>query len=129
MSFTKSNSLKSFRFPSKLSYSIVASKGKSLRLGLLNLKTLPAPDSQTRFCFVVKKKNGCAVFRNRCRRILRPIFFKEAKNFKKPLWIMVIVNMIRENADWKKLRECAKLAAQGQSLPCKKAGTAIFEKP
>jgi ribonuclease P protein component len=108
MSFTKSSLLKSFRFPSRLSYSIVASKGKRLKFGFLNLKALPAQDSCTRFCFVVKRKNGCAVFRNRCRRILRPIFFGAAKNFKEPLWIMVIVNMNSENADWEAFKACAK---------------------
>jgi len=106
MSSTKSNLLKNFRFPSKASYSTVASKGKRLKFGVLNLKTLPAPDSYTRFCFIIKKKNGCAVFRNRCRRVLRNIFFNAAKNFKKPLWIMTTIEMNAENADWSELRAC-----------------------
>jgi len=100
------NNLKNFRFPSLASYGTVASKGKRLKFGLLNLKVLPAPDACTRFCFVVKKKSGNAVFRNRCRRILRCVFFNEAKNFKEPLWIMVIVEMNKANADWKVLRAC-----------------------
>ncbi|MDR3001692.1 MAG: ribonuclease P protein component [Fibromonadaceae bacterium] len=99
--------LKSFRFPSRVSYAIVASRGKRFSFGFLNLKALPAPDSQTRFCFVVKKKNGSAVFRNRCRRVLRHILFKAAKNFKEPLWIMATINMNKANADWKALRENA----------------------
>jgi len=110
MSFTKNSLLKSFRFPSKLSYKVVASEGKGLRFGLLSLKILPAPDTSTKFCFVVKKKNGCAVFRNRCRRILRPIFFNAAKNLKNPLWVMVMVNMNMENADFEGLRNCAETA-------------------
>jgi len=112
MSFTKSNSLKRFRFPSKASYGIVASKGERMKFGFLSLKILKSPDGCNRFCFTVKKKNGCAVFRNRCRRVLRPIFFKEAKNFKVPLWIMATVEMNRANADWKALRACGVEAAR-----------------
>jgi len=66
---------------------------------------MPAPDDCNRFCFVVKKKNGNAVFRNKCRRILRSLFFKEAKNFKSPIWVMVIVEMSHANANWEGLRK------------------------
>jgi len=107
----KSN-LKNFRFPSLDSYGTVALKGKRLKFGLLSLKILPAPDACSRFCFVIKKKNGNAVFRNHCRRILRPIFFNEAKNFKEPLWIMAAVEMSKTNADWKMLRTCGEKAAK-----------------
>jgi ribonuclease P protein component len=106
----KSNLLKDFRFPSHASYSIVASKGRKLSAGALNLKILPAHDACARFCFIIKKKNGCAVFRNRCRRILRNIFFEAVKDFKNPLWVMVIVEMNESNANWEKLRESAKCA-------------------
>jgi len=98
--------LKNFRFPSEASYKVVALKGKRLKFGFLSLKVLPSPDFCTRFCFIVKKKNGNAVFRNRCRRILRSVFFSGAKNFKKPLWIMATTEMNCENADWKALRTC-----------------------
>jgi ribonuclease P protein component len=100
--------LKNFRFPSLASYSLVASKGKRLKSGYLILKILPAPDTCNRFCFIVKKKNGSAVFRNHCRRILRPIFFATAKNFKEPLWIMTIVEMNEANANWETLRNSAR---------------------
>ncbi|MDR1829585.1 MAG: ribonuclease P protein component [Candidatus Fibromonas sp.] len=112
MSFTKNNSLKRFRFPSKASYSIVASKGERVKFGFLSLKILKSPDACSRFCFIVKKKNGCAVFRNRCRRVLRPVFFNEAKNFKSALWIMAMVEMNRANADWKALKACGVEAAR-----------------
>jgi ribonuclease P protein component len=88
----------------------VASKGKRLRLGFLSFRIIPAPDACNRFCFVAKKKNGNAIFRNKCRRILRAVFFREAKNFKSPLWIMAIVEMSHINANWEKLRENAKIA-------------------
>jgi len=101
MSYTKNK----FRFPSQVSYSIVASKGERRRLGFLSLKIMPAPDACSRFCFIVKKKNGNAVFRNKCRRILRSVFFNEAKDFKSPFWIMVTVEMSRTNADWVVLRK------------------------
>jgi len=114
---------KAFRFPSKASYSEVASKGKRLKFGVLSLKMLPAPDFCTRFCLITKKKNGCAVFRNRCRRILRSIFFNSAKNFKKPLWIMATIAMNAENADWKELRSCGNrvVAALAEGLATKDA--------
>jgi len=131
MSFTKNSSLKNFRFPSKASYNIVASKGKRVKFGFLSLKILQSPDSCTRFCFIVRKKSGCAVFRNRCRRVLRPIFFNEAKNFKAPLWIMAIVEMNAENADWKALRACGEEAAEelGHNRFCKRAGSGGSAKP
>jgi len=69
---------------------------------------MPAPDACNRFCFIVKKKNGNAVFRNKCRRILRTVFFKEAKSFKSPFWIMAIVDMSQINANWEALRENAR---------------------
>jgi len=65
---------------------------------------MPAPDACNRFCFVVKKKNGNAVFRNKCRRILRSVFFKEAKNFKSPFWVMAVVEMSHISANWDVLR-------------------------
>ena len=103
--------LKNFRFPSKASYNIVASRGKRLRFGFLSLKILPAPDACNRFCFVIKKKNGNAVFRNKCRRILRIEFFKEAKNFKFPFWLMAVVEMSNANANWQELKLNAKAVA------------------
>jgi len=99
--------LRNFRFPSQDSYNVVASKGKKLRFGFLNLKIMPAPDACNRFCFVVKKKSGNAVFRNKCRRIMRSVLFKEAKNFKSPVWIMAIVEMSQTVANWEALREDA----------------------
>jgi len=110
MSCIKNNSLKKFRFPSRVSYGLVASKGKKLKAGVLNLKILPAPDTCNRFCFVIKKKNGCAAFRNRCRRILRNTFFEAAKDFKKTLWIMVLTDMNESDPNWNELRESAKCA-------------------
>jgi|GEM_PF-730043 len=123
MSYIRNSSLKKLRFPSEASYGEVFSKGKRLKFGILSLKTLYAPDFHTRFCFIAKKKNGCAVFRNRCRRILRPIFFNAAGKFKKRMWIMVTINMNAENADWKELRACGHrvVAAFTEGLAAKDA--------
>lgn len=111
-SFIKNNSLKRFRFPSRLSYSLVASEGKKLNFALLTLKVLPATDSCNRFCFVVKRKNGSAVFRNRCRRILRSLFFNEISKSKTAFWIMVIVEMNENNANWKLFKQNAQAAVK-----------------
>jgi ribonuclease P protein component len=112
--------LKNFRFPTQGSYRTVAAKGERFSFPLLNLKVMQASDGSSRFCFVIKKKNGNAVFRNRCRRILRNIFFKEAKSFQNPLWIMAIAEMKESEANWKAFREHAERAA-GQIRLCKKA--------
>ena len=44
------------------------------------MQWIESPDGVCRFCFLARKKNGSAVYRNRCRRILRPIFFEKARD-------------------------------------------------
>lgn len=66
-------------------------QGKKVYAGNLFLKWIESPDGVCRFCFIVKKKNGCAVFRNRCRRILRPLFFAQSTYAPRALWCMVFV--------------------------------------
>ena len=56
------------------------------------MRWMESPDGVCRFCFLAKKKNGNAVYRNRCRRILRPIFFEMSKTISVPVWAMIIVN-------------------------------------
>ena len=55
------------------------------------MKWIDSPDGSCRFCFLAKKKNGNAVYRNKCRRILRPLFFGAVPNIEKPVWAMVVV--------------------------------------
>ena len=56
------------------------------------MQWIDSPDGVCRFCFLARKKNGNAVYRNRCRRILRPIFFAQAARVRKPVWAMLFVN-------------------------------------
>lgn len=56
------------------------------------MRWIESPDGICRFCFIAKKKNGNAVYRNRCRRVLRSLFFLKAKTFEKPIWAMISVN-------------------------------------
>ena len=55
------------------------------------MQWIESPDGVCRFCFLARKKNGSAVYRNRCRRILRPIFFEKAPSVLTPVWAMIIV--------------------------------------
>jgi len=73
------------------------------------MRFIESPDGVCRFSFLAKKKNGCAVYRNRCRRILRPVFFAEAPNFKKPIWAMVFVNDKEGEMTSERLRASAKV--------------------
>lgn len=56
------------------------------------MQWMESPDGVCRFCFVARKRNGSAVYRNRCRRILRPLFFEKAASVESPVWAMVFVN-------------------------------------
>ena len=57
------------------------------------MRWIESPDGLCRFCFIAKKKNGNAVYRNRCRRVLRPFFFQWASLSEKPIWAMISVNV------------------------------------
>ena len=56
---------------------------------------------------MAKKKNGNAVYRNKCRRILRPLFFGMVPAISKPVWAMVIVNDSSKEMTPERLRESA----------------------
>ncbi|WP_106198915.1 ribonuclease P protein component [Hallerella porci] len=85
-------SLRSFRLGSESNYRQIAHHGKRVHAASLTMQWIESPDGVCRFCFLARKKNGSAVYRNRCRRILRPIFFGKAPTIPAPVWAMIIVN-------------------------------------
>jgi ribonuclease P protein component len=72
------------------------------------MQWIESPDGVCRFCFIAKKKNGNAVYRNRCRRILRPVFFAQVPLIEKPVWAMLFVNDNSKIMNSERLREAAK---------------------
>lgn len=71
------------------------------------MQWIESPDGVCRFCFLAKKKNGNAVYRNRCRRILRPIFFGKAPSVEAPVWAMIFVNDKADVMSAERLRKAA----------------------
>lgn len=71
------------------------------------MRWIDSPDGFCRFCFLAKKKNGNAVYRNKCRRILRPLFFGKVPEISKPVWAMVVVTDSQQDMTSERLRESA----------------------
>lgn len=71
------------------------------------MRWIESPDGFCRFCFLAKKKNGNAVYRNKCRRILRPLFFERVPHIQKPVWAMIIVSDNSEVMSSERMRESA----------------------
>ena len=71
------------------------------------MRWIDSPDGFCRFCFLAKKKNGNAVYRNKCRRILRPLFFGKVPEISKPVWAMVIVTDSQQDMTSERLRDSA----------------------
>ena len=71
------------------------------------MRWIDAPDGFCRFCFLAKKKNGNAVYRNKCRRLLRPLFYGVVPNIQKPVWAMIIVSDNSKEMSSERFRESA----------------------
>ncbi|MBO7414463.1 MAG: ribonuclease P protein component [Fibrobacter sp.] len=93
--------------PTQPAYRQVAVQGKFVRSPSLSMKWIESPDGYCRFCFLAKKKNGNAVYRNKCRRVLRPLFFGMVPSIKKPVWAMVVVTDSASEMSPERLRESA----------------------
>ncbi|MCQ2060814.1 MAG: ribonuclease P protein component [Fibrobacter sp.] len=99
--------LRSYRLPTQPAYRQVTIQGKYVRASSLAMRWIESPDGFCRFCFVARKKNGNAVYRNKCRRVLRPLFFSQVPEIKKPVWAMVFVNDDSKEMTPERLRESA----------------------
>ena len=71
------------------------------------MRWIESPDGFCRFCFLAKKKNGNAVYRNKCRRLLRPLFFERVPHIAKPVWAMIIVSDNSEVMSSARMRDSA----------------------
>jgi len=83
------NSLQSHRLSRPQDFENLARKGKKIFSGTLLYKHVPSPDGAVRLAFVVRKKCGNAVFRNRVRRILRHQMYAALGKVKEPRWGMI----------------------------------------
>ncbi len=83
------NSLKLHRLDKPAQFEQIATKGKKVVAGSLVFKHVASPDGAIRLAFVVRKKCGNAVFRNRVRRILRHQFYASFSAVKEPRWCML----------------------------------------
>lgn len=83
------NSLRQHRLRQPWQFEQIARKGAKVFAGSLLYKHLPSPDGENRLAFVVRKKSGNAVFRNRVRRMLRHQFYASFSHVKEPKWGML----------------------------------------
>jgi len=83
------NSLLLHRLNRPEQFEKIATKGKKLVSGSIVFKSLPSPDGSVRLAFVVRKKCGNAVFRNKVRRILRHQLYAAFPAVTEPRWCML----------------------------------------
>ena len=82
-------SLRLHRLNKPAQFEQIAKKGKKVSSGSLVFKHITSPDGDVRLAFVVRKKCGSAVFRNRVRRILRHQFYDVFPKVTDPKWCML----------------------------------------
>lgn len=79
-------SLRAHRLHKQEQFGQIATLGKKVSAGLLSFKHIPSPDGSVRLAFIIRKKCGNAVFRNRVRRILRHEFYDRLDQVVEPIW-------------------------------------------
>lgn len=107
-------SLRAHRLNKRSQFTLIASKGKRIHSGALSLKQVASSDGETRIAFIIRKKCGKAVFRNRVRRILRHAFYQNFQQAEsKPFW--GTVQYFGKESDF----QVETLRLQAQGLFCK----------
>jgi ribonuclease P protein component len=81
--------LRQHRFPSRKMLSFLFKGGKKRVEFPLRFRVMDAEDNETRFCMIIRKKVGIAVWRNRLRRIMREEIFRNIGLGIKPIWFAV----------------------------------------
>ncbi len=76
----------------------------------LVLRFIESPDDEYRMAFIIRKKVGNAVVRNRIRRIIRETVFKHSESFDKNFWVLFNVKDQTKNITSDTLREDVLLA-------------------
>lgn len=75
-------SIRTHRVSSKSDFALLYKQGKIRSYKNLRVRHIKADSENVRCAFVISKKVGNAVFRNRIRRIMREFIFTNCKEFK-----------------------------------------------
>ena len=82
-------SLKNYRLNEKSMYEKMKKNHQRFSEFPLKIKAFyPENESTSKVGFIIRKKIGNAVMRNKLKRILRESFFRKLPNFKKSCWVL-----------------------------------------
>jgi len=82
-------SIRRHRISRRSEFAGLYAQGKSASFKNLKIRYLPADDGEVRFAFVLNRKTGNAVRRNRLRRIMRAVMNQQLKSFKQPVHFLM----------------------------------------
>lgn len=82
-----------------------AKRGLFFRLAFLTVSTTEAAPPQTQCGFIVSRRVGNAVVRNRVKRRLRELYREERSHIRPGLWLVLIATPQAATATFKELRD------------------------